>query len=79
MAMLPYERLGENIHEHIYCAKGEKVLQRRPFRWKLNGQVVCNAYESFSMESVCDDNGFEIVERYADDLAIVKPKQEGTK
>lgn len=71
MNILDYERLGPDIWKHIYLKEKESVLMRQAFRWFRNGEVVSNAYEGRSMESVCEDWGWKIVERYGEHIAII--------
>jgi hypothetical protein len=33
--------------------------------------VIPNAYESFSLEGICEERGWNIVERYGDHIAII--------
>ena len=68
--LLGYERLTE-IHDRIITKPGESVLQRRPFRWLLNGSPLQNAYESFAPESICRDHNLKIIHRFNDDLMVV--------
>lgn len=69
--LLGYERLRE-AHEIIVTQPGERVLQRRPFRWKLDGEIVPNAYESFAVEIVLADHKLEVVHKFNDDLFVVR-------
>ena len=71
--LLAYERLDENkILDAIRLLPGEFIMMRRPFRWMKDGEVVPNAYESFRLEGICEDNGWKIVERYGEHIAICK-------
>ncbi len=73
--VLAHERLDEILIEKAIRVSGDEfVIVRRPFRWKKNGQVIPNAYESFRLETVCEDNHWKIVETYGGHIAIVKPK-----
>jgi len=73
--ILPYERIDElKIIEAIRVSSGEFIVVRRPFRWMKNGEAISNAYESFGMECVCEDNGWKIVEKYGEHIAICKKK-----
>ena len=79
MKTLAYERLNaERLTEAIGHCDGEHVLVRQAFRWMLDGQVVNNAYESCSLASVCEDNGWKVIEQYGEHLAIVMDKREPT-
>ena len=68
---LAYERLQRDIWKHIMVRPGESVMVRHAFRWHKNGQVVSNAYESYSLEGVCADRGWKIVETYGEHIAII--------
>lgn len=69
--LLGYERV-QPIHDRILCVSGEMVMQRRPFRWLLNGEVMSNCYESFEPEGFVADKGLEIVQKINADLCIVR-------
>ena len=47
-------------------------LERCAFRWKLNGKVLSNAYDSQEMEDVCEGNNLRIWEKIDDDMAVVE-------
>ena len=71
--ILDYERLDPKVLGHGFRLKqGEFLLVRQPFRWLRDSSVIPNAYEMFTMEQVCRDNGFQIVETYGDNIAICK-------
>jgi len=74
--LLDYERLIEAsaISKAIFTLEGESVLIRNAFRWKLDGMVVSNAYESFSMEQVCEERGWKIVTKYGEHIGIIITK-----
>jgi hypothetical protein len=68
---LAYERLQRDIWKQIMVRPGESVMVRHAFRWHRNGEVVSNAYESFSLEGVCEDRGWKIVERFGEHIAVI--------
>jgi hypothetical protein len=68
---LAYERLHKEIWKSIMVRPGESVMVRHAFRWHRNGEVVSNAYESFSLEGVCEDRGWKIVERFGEHIAVI--------
>lgn len=72
ISVLPYERISRDIWQHIWVSDGESVMVRHPFRWQRNGEVVSNAYESMSLDQVCGDRGWIIVERFGEHMAIIR-------
>lgn len=70
--LLDYERLGTDLWKHIGVSEEESVAVRHAFRWFKNGELLSNAYESMSIEQICEDRGWEIVTKYGDHIAIIK-------
>lgn len=68
--LLGYERV-QDIHDRVICLPGEMVLQRRPFRWQLNGAPLSHAYESFEVPGILEEHHLSIVQKINDDLYIV--------
>lgn len=69
----PYERLNNAtaLSSAVFTLENESVLVRNSFRWKKDGVVIADACSSMSMEQVCQQQGWRIVERYGEHLAIV--------
>ncbi len=67
-----HERLNPEIWKYIGVEPGQSVIVCQPFRWFRNGEVIPNAYEMFSVETVCRDNGWEIVASYGPHIAVVQ-------
>ena len=75
LRFLPYERLDpDGITKSIICLDGEMVLVRSSFNWRLNSNPIPNGREGIPMENLCEDWGWEIVEKYGDHIAIVREK-----
>lgn len=70
--LMDYERLHDDIWKHITVNSGESVITRGPFRWRCNGFFISNGYEMFEAESICEENGWEIVVKYGEHIAIIK-------
>lgn len=69
----PHERIQpDKISEAIGHSGNEFVVCRSAFRWMRDGQVIPNAYESFSLQGICEDNGWSIVCQYGDSLAVLR-------
>ena len=49
----------------------KKFLQRRPFRWELDGEICRWCYEMFSMETVLKTHNLTVVEKIDDNTAWV--------
>ena len=66
-------KLVEVIRERV--CDGEFIIYRGPFRWRQDdggeGVVLPNHYDSYSLEQIADDNGYDIVEDY-NRVAIVR-------
>lgn len=72
---IDFERItGDTIASCFKTQDDESVLVRQPFRWLRDGKVISNAYESYDLEGICNERGWEIVHRYGDSLAIVRTK-----
>lgn len=71
---MDYERLHDDIWRHFTVHRGEWVLHRGAFRWRRNGNFISNGYESFGMESICEENGWDVVEKYGEHIAIIRDK-----
>ena len=79
MALLAYARLNaETISASIFTRDDEFVICRQAFRWLKDGLVISNGYEMFEMETIIEDNGWELVETYGEHIAICKPKSPTT-
>jgi hypothetical protein len=73
--LVDFERInGDTIASCFKTQDDESVLVRQPFRWLRDGKVVSNAYESYDLECLCNERGWEIVHRYGNSLAIVRTK-----
>lgn len=69
----PYERIDTNkISESIRTAEGEFIICRNPFRWHRDGKVISGGYEMFDMQTVCDDNKWEVVAVFGEHIAVCK-------
>lgn len=52
--------------------KGQRVLYRDAFRWKVNGEVARWAYDDLEMKYVLDlHRNLFVVEKITEDIAIV--------
>ena len=71
-----YERLNNAaaVTSAIFTMKHESVLVRNSFRWKKDGEPIPEAHASMSMEQVCEQQGWRIVECYGEHLAVVAPQ-----
>lgn len=73
--LVDFERInGDTIASCFKTQDDESVLVRQPFRWLRDGKVISNSHESYDLECICNERGWEIVHRYGDSLAIVRTK-----
>lgn len=70
-SLLAYERLRPDLHLLIETCEGERVIQRQPFNWLKDGILICNGVEGQSMEHICEERGWQIVEKYGEHLGII--------
>lgn len=75
--LLAYERLSREIWKNILTMPGESVLIRHAFRWHKNGEVVCNAYESRELKSLCEEHGWKVVQTLGEHIAIISQANPG--
>jgi hypothetical protein len=75
-SLTAYERLNNSVElsRAIFTIDNEYVLVRNSFRWKKDGETISDAYSAMSMEQVCEERGWKIVERYGEHLAIITPE-----
>lgn len=70
---LDYERINhELMSKAIGTSNDEFVITRGAFRWSKDGQFIPNAFEIFCVETVCEDNNWEIVAKYGNHIAVCK-------
>lgn len=71
-----YERLNDAvaISRAVFTLENESVLVRNSFRWKKDGEAIPDAHSAMSLEQVCEERGWKIVERYGEHLAVVIPE-----
>lgn len=72
-SLTAFERLNNAaaLSGAIFTLNEESVLVRNSFRWKKDGEAISDAYTAMSMEQVCEERGWKIVERYGEHLAII--------
>ena len=76
-----YMYFPNNLHERFNLEEGEHVLIRGSFRWKMDGDVISNGYESCSIEGLLNpDNylatgGMEITQAISNDIYIVRKRK----
>lgn len=71
-----YERLNDAVavSRAVFTLENESVLVRNSFRWKKDGEAIPDAPSAMSLEQVCEERGWKIVERYGEHLAVVIPE-----
>jgi hypothetical protein len=75
-SLTAFERLNNAaaLTRAIFTMPEESVLVRNSFRWKKDGESISDAYTAMSMEQVCEERGWKIVERYGEHLAVIMPE-----
>jgi hypothetical protein len=75
-SLTAYERLNNAValSRAIFTTGQESVLVRNSFRWKKDGEAIPDAHSAMSMEEVCEQRGWKILESYGEHLAIVIPE-----
>lgn len=70
-----YERLNNAValSRAVFTCDNESVLVRNSFRWKKDGEAIPEASSAMSLEQVCGERGWNIIERYGEHLAIITP------